>query len=277
MQSLPTVRARASLEGLALGDAFGDRLFFDQLHQSFDPNRPPFAERALPGGRWDYTDDTQMALSITEVLTAHGQIDQDALAVSFGQRFERGRGYGPAMYDLLPQLRAGVEWRIAARSLFGGQGSFGNGGAMRIAPLGAWFADNLPQVVTQATLATEVTHAHPEAIAGAIAVAIAAAIAWQTREDPIIQGAAFLSAVLPWIPESVVRDRVEQVIALPGSTPIWCRLSLLCHCVLSQRLKRECATGQRIVRGAYQDMHTPLHQHEGTSSDWRFANHPSRC
>jgi ADP-ribosylglycohydrolase len=221
MQSLPTVRARAALEGLALGDAFGDRLFFDQLHQSFDPNRPPFAERALPGGRWDYTDDTQMALSIMEVLTTHGQIDQDALAVSFGQRFERGRGYGPAMYDLLPQLRAGVEWRIAARSLFGGQGSFGNGGAMRIAPLGAWFADNLPQVVTQATLATEVTHAHPEAIAGAIAVAIAAAIAWQTREDPIIQGAAFLSAVLPWIPESVVRDRVEQVIALSGSTPIW--------------------------------------------------------
>jgi ADP-ribosylglycohydrolase len=155
------------------------------------------------------------------ILTAHGQIDQAALAVSFGQRFERGRGYGPAMYDLLPQLRAGVDWRIAARSLFGGQGSFGNGGAMRIAPLGAWFADDLRQVVAQATLATEITHAHPEAIAGAIAVAVAAVIAWQTRDDPTISGAAFLDQILPWLPASVVRYRVEHVVALPGSTPIW--------------------------------------------------------
>ncbi len=104
-----------------------------------------------------------MALSVVETLTRHGRVDQDALARSFGERFERG--YGPAMYDLLPQLRAGVPWQTASRALFGGQGSFGNGVAMRVAPLGAYFAGDLPLVVEQAALATEVTYAHPEAVA----------------------------------------------------------------------------------------------------------------
>lgn len=214
-------RAAAALEGLALGDAFGDRLFFDNYTFQRSPDEEPFANRRLPGGRWEYTDDTQMALSVVETLASHGRIEQDALAHSFSARFERGRGYGAAMYELLPQLRAGVPWRAAAASLFGGQGSYGNGGAMRIAPLGAYFADDLAAAAEQAALATEVTHAHPEAIAGAVAVAVAAATAWQTRDTPDLRGAAFLDQVLPWVPASVVRDRIAQVRGFAVDTPIW--------------------------------------------------------
>jgi ADP-ribosylglycohydrolase len=57
-----------------------------------------------------------------------------------------------------------------------GRGSFGNGGAMRIAPLGAFFADDVERVVVEARRAREVTHAHPEAVARAVAVAVAAAL-----------------------------------------------------------------------------------------------------
>jgi ADP-ribosylglycohydrolase len=129
------LRTRWSLDGLSIGDAFGDRIFFESRAFQADILDMPLAERPLPAGRWDYTDDTQMALSLVEVLAQHGSIDQDALARSFAARFERWRGYGPAMYDLLPRLRAGQDWRSAARALFGGQGSFGNGAAMRVAPL----------------------------------------------------------------------------------------------------------------------------------------------
>jgi ADP-ribosylglycohydrolase len=162
-----------------------------------------------------------MALSVVETLARHGRIDQDALAHSFGARFERGRGYGAAMYELLPQLRAGVPWRAAARSLFGGQGSYGNGGAMRIAPLGAYFADDLPAAAEQAALAAEVTHAHPEAVAGAVAVAVAAALTWQTRADPGVRGAVFLDQVLQWVPASVVRERIAQVRGFAADAPVW--------------------------------------------------------
>ncbi len=49
---------------------------------------------------------------------------------------------------------------------------------MRVAPLGAYFADDLPCLVTEARASAEITHAHPEGQAGAIAVAVAAAWAW---------------------------------------------------------------------------------------------------
>ena len=70
-----------------------------------------------------------------------GQIDQDRLARSFGRHFSIGRGYGPMMRELLPALDSGGSWRELAPAAFDGHGSFGNGSAMRVAPLGAYFAD----------------------------------------------------------------------------------------------------------------------------------------
>jgi len=216
------LRTRWSLDGLSVGDAFGDRLFFDSRAFQADILDLPLAHRPLPAGRWDYTDDTQMSLSLIEVLVQHGEINQDALARSFAARFERGRGYGPAMYDLLPRLRAGHDWRTAAHALFGGQGSFGNGAAMRVAPLGAFFADDLPAAVEHAARSAEVTHAHPEAKAGAIAVAVAAAYAWQLRQhEALARGAAFLDLLLPHIPASTVRDKVEHAQTIAADTNIW--------------------------------------------------------
>ncbi len=75
--------------------------------------------RILPGGRWDYTDDTQMALSVIETLLEYGTIDQDKLAQSFADHFDPTRGYGPAMYRLLPNIQKGLSWRVGASGLFG--------------------------------------------------------------------------------------------------------------------------------------------------------------
>ena len=90
---------------------------------------------------------------------------------------------------------------------------------MRVAPLGAYFADDLDAVVTQATRSAEVTHAHPEGVTGAVAVAMAAAIAWRTRGEPW-GSTAFLRAVAERTPESETRRGIEAAIALPdGTTP----------------------------------------------------------
>ncbi len=158
----PLARALLSLEGLSVGDAFGERFFTHPatLHLLI-------GERAIPAAPWRYTDDTQMALSIVEILRRHGEIDQNALAKSFGRHYDLTRGYGPAMHRLLPQIRSRISWRKAARGLFGGQGSFGNGSAMRVAPLGAYFAGETDAVVEHARRSAEVTHAHPEGKAGA--------------------------------------------------------------------------------------------------------------
>jgi ADP-ribosylglycohydrolase len=211
-------RARLSLEGLSIGDALGERFFFRGTH-------PPtmIARRELPPAPWQYTDDTRMALSIVAILHEYGAINQDALALHFARLYveEPRRGYGLAMHDLLPAIRAGTPWRDVASALFGGRGSFGNGAAMRIAPLGAYFADDLDSATVEAEHAAVVTHTHPEAVAGAIAVALAAAHAIRSHEDsPVLNWRAFIDLVLQHVPASEVRDNIQMARDLPDDLTI---------------------------------------------------------
>jgi len=52
---------------------------------------------------------------------------------------------------------------------------------MRVAPLGAYFADDIDTLISEAAASAAPTHAHDEAVAGAIAVAVASAFAWRNR------------------------------------------------------------------------------------------------
>ncbi|HEY7834418.1 MAG TPA: ADP-ribosylglycohydrolase family protein [Ktedonobacterales bacterium] len=199
-------RARISLDGLSVGDAFGDRFFVHPGHVEM-----LIESQALPATPWEYSDDTQMALSIVAILRNHDAIDQDRLAQSFGRHYDLSRGYGPAMHGLLRAIRSQQHWSKAARALFGGQGSYGNGAAMRVAPVGAYFADDLDATVTHAAASAAVTHAHTEAAAGAIAVAVAAALASQARETGATPSPPdFFEGVLARVPESEVRSGIRR-------------------------------------------------------------------
>ena len=97
-------------------------------------------------------------------------------------------------------------------ALFGG-GSFGNGSAMRIAPLAAYFAeDGYEKVAEQAALSAAVTHAHPEGIAGGIATAVAGAYACVNRNqraDHVVKRGLF-KTVLQYTPTGDVRNGIER-------------------------------------------------------------------
>jgi ADP-ribosylglycohydrolase len=204
-------RARYALEGLSVGDALGERFF---IHP--DAALPLIRARALPAPPWRFTDDTQMALSIMACLERYGKIDQDFLAHSFAESYDPTRGYGMAMHSHLAEVRLGVPWKVSAEGLFGGQGSFGNGAAMRVAPLGAYFADDLEAVVEQADLSAHVTHAHPEGRAGAIAVALAAAWAWRCRAERVRPDPRdFLDRVREGVPDSLVGEGLRHARELP--------------------------------------------------------------
>jgi ADP-ribosylglycohydrolase len=146
---------RASLVGLAVGDAFGQTMA-----------RPGAAKRItkrlLPIERpWRWTDDTAMAISIVENIERFGAIDQDELVKSFVERWRRepDRAYGLGATMLLERVAAGGSWREEAQRLFDGRGSYGNGAAMRVAPIGAFFAGSRSR--TQRGDRSEDTHAHP--------------------------------------------------------------------------------------------------------------------
>lgn len=171
-------RALLSLDGLSVGDAFGECFF----------TSPTVIELRLehrdpPPSPWFVTDDTMMALSIVRCLKRYGYIEQDALVASFAREYARDprRGYGGTAHGILCAIGEGTSWQTAAGRVFDGQGSCGNGGAMRAAPIGAYFADDYSRVVVEAKASAAVTHAHADGQTGAIAVALAAA--WMVREQ----------------------------------------------------------------------------------------------
>jgi ADP-ribosylglycohydrolase len=208
-------RALMSLEGLAIGDAIGEMLAYRHAEAG------TIIQRGLPAGPWFHTDDTEMAISIVEVLNLYGFIHQDALARRFAWRFERDpdRGYGSATRRQLSEILRGAKWRETAASIFGGQGSMGNGAAMRVAPLGAYFADDLGRVADEARATAIVTHTHSEGIAGAIAVAIGAAAASQQHGQPEDRS-AFFDAVSEFTPASRVRRGILIASQTSSTVPV---------------------------------------------------------
>jgi ADP-ribosylglycohydrolase len=211
-------RACVAVDGLSVGDALGQTCFHPDNYGAIveDP-------RATARAPWEWTDDTAMALGILEVLDRHGRIEQDDLAATVARRFdaEPHRGYGGGAIRLLAAIRDGADWRAAAGALFGG-GSFGNGSAMRIAPLAAYFAeDGFDRVAEQAALSAAVTHAHPEGLAGGIATAVAAAYAWLNRDrrtDADVKRGLF-DAVLAHTPAGEVRDGIERAAEFTFDVP----------------------------------------------------------
>jgi ADP-ribosylglycohydrolase len=219
----PLERARQSLEGLSVGDAFGETFFVNP-----DVVEGLIAQRALAARTWNYTDDTLMAMSVFSVLRQRGVIDQSILARSFAERYDSTRGYGPAMHRLLREIKNGEDWSETAQSLFEGQGSFGNGAAMRVAPVGAFFADDLDAVVEQAARSSVITHMHDEAVAGAIAVAVAVARACELRTTMTTPGRSeFLDLVLPYVPDSEVLSKIRQARDMSDNASVQFAVSVL--------------------------------------------------
>lgn len=192
---------RTSLLGLAVGDAFGCML---------DAREPRHRIKRLIGMQrpWRWSDDTAMARAICDELDAHGTIDSDRLAHAFAERHARDpeRGYGAGAASLLGKVAAGADWRVEVAQLFNGKGSYGNGAAMRAAPIGARFAPDLERVRDEALRSAAPTHAHPDGAAGAVAVAIAAALACEQRLE--------LALVAEHTPPSATRDRIARACRL---------------------------------------------------------------
>ncbi|WP_245721888.1 ADP-ribosylglycohydrolase family protein [Nocardia crassostreae] len=202
-----------SLNGLSVGDAVGAE--FPVLRRGI----AELQQGELPDGRWQWTDDTEMACAVVGELLAFGEIDQDRLAASFAERFDAGRDYGFMTVDSLGRIRRGAHWRDVSAAAFGGQGSCGNGAAMRVAPLGAFYATDPEKAVAEAVRSAQVTHSHAEGVAGAVAVALAAAAAGRARLDGIRPAPQeFLTTVLDGLGNGETTRLIRRAYTLLGAS-----------------------------------------------------------
>ncbi len=165
-------RFEGCLLGLAIGDALGGK-FEAQTAHAIRARFPTLEQLiAYPQEEIWYTDDTQMAIGVAEAVVEWGGIVEDALCRAFVANYDPSRGYGRGARAVLDAMQDGRDYRIVAEQHFPG-GSFGNGAAMRVAPVGLLFRDNRRQLQEQARLSALPTHLHPLAIEGAQILALA--------------------------------------------------------------------------------------------------------
>jgi len=185
---LPTLIDR--FQGSALGTFVGDALGREVEGWSWEQIRARHG--ILKGiGEGLFTDDTEMMIGIMEALREEPGFDPALTARRFLENFHPFRGYGPRIYGIMARLRQGTPWDRA------GTDSWGNGGAMRIAPIGFFFYDEREQLREIALLCTRITHRHPQGVAGALAQALAVGIATGKRiEEEPIDNLSFLEEIV---------------------------------------------------------------------------------
>lgn len=187
-------RFQGSIVALSVADALGAPFEGGPLERSV------WAFIGRSRGRRRWTDDTQMTLDLCRSLVAEGELDCNDAAQRFAQSYRWSRGYGPGTAKVLKQLRAGVPWNIANRKGFR-EGSFGNGGAMRVAPIALFFGiagqQTIAQVCGLARRSASITHAHPIGQDGAACVAAATVAALHGEPPPSVLALASRQSGLP--------------------------------------------------------------------------------
>jgi poly(ADP-ribose) glycohydrolase ARH3 len=199
-------RFEGCLLGLAVGDALGGR--FEA--QSADAIRQRFASVealiAYPHDEIWYTDDTQMAIGLAEALIERGEVVEDVLCRAFVSNYVASRGYGRGARAVLDAMEDGLDYRSVAAEHFPG-GSFGNGAAMRVAPVGLLFRDDRKRLLEQARLSALPTYVHPLGIEGARLLALAVALATATEQFDREQ---FFTDLLAACESEEYRTKLEQ-------------------------------------------------------------------
>ena len=160
--------------GAIAGDIIGS---VHEFSRNDDPTFPLFAEKSCP------TDDSLLTWAVAEAILK-GEYDYKPRIVGMVRHYELhghaaplsaafGGGFLGWVYDGAP----------------GERDSFGNGSAMRVSPV-AWAFEDLATVLEHAMLSARPSHAHPEGIKGAQAVAAAIWTARRTRDPAAVRAVA---------------------------------------------------------------------------------------
>jgi ADP-ribosylglycohydrolase len=210
--------ALKSLKGVSIGDAFGESFFGDT-----DTVNNCIQNKIIPSTTWEFTDDTVMSIAIFEQLEKYEDINQDDLILQFCQKHDLdvNRGYGATLRRILREVSEGGDWKYISKNAFDGMGSMGNGAAMRASSIGAYYFDDLEKIKSISIKSAEVTHSNIEGICGAIAVAIATAIAVQYRIESVkFTSSEFIKKVVKELPESDTKSKINKSISIPYSYSI---------------------------------------------------------
>ena len=205
--------SRSKFVGCLVGSAVGDA-----LGSSFEGLWNPEAKIERFSGRW--TDDTHMMIGVAESLIANKGFDGSHMTQIFIKNFELEpwRGYASGPPRVFRWIKSGVAWNEAAKRLFGGAGSYGNGAAMRVAPVGVLYHDDLEQLRSVAYGQSRITHVHELGMEGAAIQAYAVALAVNADPSSELDSYAFLGKLKDFTHNEVYKRKLEMARRLLGET-----------------------------------------------------------
>ena len=180
----------------------------------YEGQLPPIA--VDDSAQWSLSDDTQLTLATCEAIAEVGRVDPAAIAETMANWFAEGRvtGVGASTFASLRSLTQGGHWALAGMR---GERAAGNGAAMRIAPLA--FLPDPADLSDRRTIrdVCRITHHNEEAYVGALAIVAAVRSAWMGTWTGTPD---LLDRVVPLLPDSRVRERMDEIRRLGPHVPL---------------------------------------------------------
>src|SRR6516164_7679036 len=177
---------RGCLLGVMLGDVVGAAVeaesaeYIAKTYRSVEDILATESVEEFAGPAWRvgrFTDDTQMMLCVADWLLEDERHAPERLLARFAEAYEPWRRYGSGTEAILRQFpKFKNEWREFATAMFP-FGSYGNGSAMRAAPIGLVYHRDLEKAAAVAVASSRPTHSHSLAYQGVELQVIAVASA----------------------------------------------------------------------------------------------------
>uniref|UniRef100_A0A1B6KIV5 ADP-ribosylhydrolase ARH3 n=1 Tax=Graphocephala atropunctata TaxID=36148 RepID=A0A1B6KIV5_9HEMI len=209
-------KVRGCLVGALLGDCLGSPYEGDSnvsksvLQNYFDKLSGPYFKNPVKM----YTDDTAMTKCISESLIYKQGLDCKDLARRFVKEYfnQPKRGYGGGAIEVFYKLRNEKYedvWR-PAKQQFEGLGSYGNGGAMRVAPVALFYRDNYDKMLEAARQVTLLTHTNRLGVNGALLQCIAVYLSLHQLPGKPLDVSEFSTFLKQKISEIENTDQTEE-------------------------------------------------------------------
>lgn len=182
-----------SLIGLAIGDSLG---------ADWEGYGAPGEVRDISSR---YTDDTAMMIGVAQSLIACRGLNVQDMAERLMVNYEKEpwRGYGSGPPRIFRSIRQGANWRAELDKKFFPGGSYGNGSAMRVAPIGLLFCDSPIELRKAAYESSRITHSHPLALEGAALEAYAVALALKDEQS-------ILDKLIDFTTSDIYKKKLEE-------------------------------------------------------------------
>ena len=199
---------KSKFTGALLGSAVGDALGAPLEGYGMEKVKSVYGENIkMLSGR--YTDDTEMMIGVAESLIENRGFDGENMAAKFIQNYHARRRYGPGSKEVLRRIREGESWEVVSGKLFDGKGSYGNGAAMRIAPVGIFYYDNTDKLREIAYKSSQITHGHALGKEGAALQAFSIALAVRGTEKE-----AMLLELKEIVKSGIYKEKLRKIEAL---------------------------------------------------------------